>query len=230
MPVVRRDGPAWRGGTMKNISEEQVFLKQLLDMLEAHFGVELEIVLHDLSHGTDSTIVDIRNSGVTNRTIGGVQAHHGMQVVPGIKKDGNHYNEIVYTKDGKILRGSTLKIRNAEGKIIGSLCLNQDITKMVEIESYLQQRNGFHLNMQNTRDANINVLLDDMIQQALLFVGKHSCAMSKEDKINFIRYLDERGAFLISKSGLRVCKTLNISKYTLYKYLDLIRENYDPTD
>ena len=79
-------------------------------------------------------------------------------------------------------------------------------------------------------DEKLGVLLDDMIQQALLFVGKHSYAMSKEDKINFIRYLDERGAFLISKSGPRVCKTLNISKYTLYKYLDLIRENYNLAD
>ena len=48
--------------------------------------------------------------------------------------------------------------------------------------------------------------------------------MTKEDKQEFIRYLDERGAFLITKSGTRVCNYLSISKYTLYNYRDIGRE------
>lgn len=200
-------------------------------MLEYHFGAEVEIVLHDLSRGEESTIIDIRNGTVTNRTHGGVQAHHGLQVVPGLSKDGNHYREIVYTEDGKILRGSTMKIRSSSGAIVGSICINQDITQMVEIENYIQKRNGFHLNMHDTPVENINALLDDLIQQALLSVGKHYSAMTKEDKLDFIRYLDDRGAFLISKSGPRVCQLLNISKYTMYNYLDIVRKNAsEPVD
>ena len=215
---------------MRNILDESKLFTEILDMLEIHFGKEVEIVLHDFSNGKDSTIIDIRNKEVTNRDLGGVEAHHGMQVVPGVKKDGNCYGEIVYTKDGKILRGSTLKIRNSDGEIVGSLCINQDITRMVEIENYFRQRNGFSINIKNSTSANIAALLDDLIKQALLFVGKHHEAMSKEDKLKFLKYLDERGAFLISKSGPQVCKALKISKYTLYKYLDIIRENADYTD
>jgi len=47
--------------------------------------------------------------------------------------------------------------------------------------------------------------------------------MSREDKIRFIHYLDEKGAFLITKSGERIQDYLGISKYTLYKYLDMSR-------
>ena len=215
---------------MNSIAEEREFFKHLFDMLESHFGTEIEVVLHDLSKGEASTIIDIRNGSVTNRTHGGVQAHHGLQVVPGITKEDDHYREIVYTEDGKILRGSTMKVRNPEGKIIGSICINQDITQMVEIENYIQKRNGFHLNMHDTPVENITALLDDMIQQALVSVGKHYSAMTKEDKMEFIHYLDERGAFLISKSGPRICQLLNISKFTMYNYLEAVRSSPDKKD
>ena len=47
--------------------------------------------------------------------------------------------------------------------------------------------------------------------------------MTKEDKIHFIQLLDQKGALLISKSGERICSYLGISKFTLYKYLDIAR-------
>ena len=34
---------------------------------------------------------------------------------------------------------------------------------------------------------------------------------------------DDRGMFLISKSGPRICEILGISKFTLYNYLEIIR-------
>ena len=43
------------------------------------------------------------------------------------------------------------------------------------------------------------------------------------DKIAYIHYLDEHGAFLITKSGQRICEALSISKYTLYNYLEISR-------
>ena len=44
--------------------------------------------------------------------------------------------------------------------------------------------------------------------------------MDKNEKIRAIRFLNENGAFLITKSGPKVCQVFNISKYTLYSYLD----------
>ena len=44
--------------------------------------------------------------------------------------------------------------------------------------------------------------------------------MSKEDKIKGLKYLDSKGAFLIKKAGDRVTKFYDISKYTLYNYLE----------
>ncbi len=48
--------------------------------------------------------------------------------------------------------------------------------------------------------------------------------MTKEDKMQALRYLDRKGALLISKSSSKICQVLEISKFTLYNYLDEIRE------
>lgn len=58
---------------------------------------------------------------------------------------------------------------------------------------------------------------------AQMSIGKNTMLMTKDDKIEYIRYLDQRGAFLITKSGPRVCDALGISKYTLYNYLEIAR-------
>ena len=44
--------------------------------------------------------------------------------------------------------------------------------------------------------------------------------MNKEDKITAIKFLNESGAFLITKSGDKISTYFGISKYTLYSYID----------
>ena len=62
------------------------------------------------------------------------------------------------------------------------------------------------------------------VASALAMSGKNTALMTKEDKIAYIHYLDEHGAFLITKSGQRICEALSISKYTLYNYLEISRD------
>ena len=54
--------------------------------------------------------------------------------------------------------------------------------------------------------------------------------MSKSEKVEFIRFLDEKGAFLITKSGERICELLEISKFTFYSYLEKSRNIGDPDE
>ena len=44
--------------------------------------------------------------------------------------------------------------------------------------------------------------------------------MTKDDKIRAIRFLNNAGAFLVTRSGDKVSKYFGISKYTLYSYID----------
>ena len=44
--------------------------------------------------------------------------------------------------------------------------------------------------------------------------------MTREDKVRAIGFLNDNGAFLVTKAGQKVCTYFGISKYTLYNYLD----------
>jgi predicted transcriptional regulator YheO len=66
----------------------------------------------------------------------------------------------------------------------------------------------------------VNDLLDDLIDHSVKVVGKPVALMAKEDKIKAMQYLNDAGAFLITKSGDKIAKYFGISKYTLYSYLD----------
>ncbi|WP_417007720.1 PAS domain-containing protein, partial [Anaerotruncus massiliensis (ex Togo et al. 2019)] len=46
------------------------------------------------------------------------------------------------TDTGKILRSSTQFLRDDDGKIIGSLCINMDITESLAFEKFLHNYNG----------------------------------------------------------------------------------------
>ena len=71
----------------------------------------------------------------------------------------------------------------------------------------------------------MNQMLEHLIEEAQYAVGKKPENMKREDKLAFIHYLDQRGAFLISKSSVHVCELLDISKFTFYNYLETARSS-----
>lgn len=69
----------------------------------------------------------------------------------------------------------------------------------------------------------VNELLEHLLQESIRLVGKVPEDMSKEEKMRVLAFLDEKGVFLITKSGTKICNFLGISKFTLYNYLDDLR-------
>jgi len=117
-------------------------------------------------------------------------------------------------------------IRNSEGKPIGCICINFDITSLMMAETSIKEftdLNKINTDVKEVFVNNVNDVLALLIQEAQNHVGKPVAHMSKEDKIKGIKYLDEKGAFLIQKSGDKICEYYGISKYTLYNYLDTVR-------
>lgn len=196
-------------------------------MLAMEFGDNCEVVLHDLSKDYDHTIIDIINNHITGRNIGDCGSNLGLEVLRGTVKDGDRYSYITYTRDGKILRSSTVYIQDDEGKTIGALCINLDITESIKFEGFLKKINQYTITegSQEIFVNNVNDLLEYLLQEAEKFVMKPPKKMTKEEKVKFLKFLDEKGAFMVSKSGERVCKYLGISKFTLYNYLDMVRNN-----
>ena len=103
---------------------------QLVEGIFQMLGSRYEVILHDLSH-VESSIVALAGD-VTHRKIGGPVTNYLLQLLQ--KYGDSAPNSINYrnvTTDGRILRSSTIFIRDENGHIVGSLCINQDLTDYI---------------------------------------------------------------------------------------------------
>ena len=192
-------------------------LEQIAKAIAAQFGSNCEVVLHELSgKSAYSSIVAIENGHVTGRKVGDGPSHVVLEQLG--HEDDSAKDQLAYltrTKDGKILKSSSVYIRDESGKVSGILGINYDIS-MHDFISADQ-----HASREPERiTLNVADLLDDLIRQADELVGKPVALMTKDDKVKAIRYLSNSGALLITKSGDKIAKHFGISKYTLYSYLD----------
>ena len=198
-------------------------LSKICDLLEKHMGSSCEVVLHDLSKPYERTIVDIRNGHITRREVGDCGSNLGLEVIRGTESLGDKFNYITYTSDGKSLRSSSVFFRDEEGKPTACLCVNQDISMTLGLEGFLHEFNRFEVSREPVREVfarNVNELLEFFISEGVRYVGKEIQEMNRDDKTEMIKFLDQKGAFKITKSVQRVSAVLDISRYTLYNYLD----------
>lgn len=204
-------------------------LKTLMKMLAVQFGPTTELVLHDLTNGYESTIIAIENNSVTGRNVGDCGSNLGLEILRSGETPGDQdcFGYTTALKDGRILRSSSMYFHDESGKVIGSLCVNTDITELQRMDKYIAPL----LPKEDAKEVeelfahNVSELLDFYIQKCdELLAHKTAEQMSKEDKLTAIKYLESKGVFLITKAGSKICKYLKISKGTLYSYLDTVRE------
>lgn len=201
---------------------------------------DAEVVLHDLSLPQHSVIY-VANGTVTGRKVGQT-FHHLIEkaVFAGNPEDGVVDNYI-FQKDGRQIRSSSLLIRNEQKELIGALCINIDTTQASALLSLAQgllngrradtnlrskalhgsSEQSCHVAVEKSSEESVrqfvNNMVDSMIHE-LELEGKHT----KEDRLELIRFMDERGVFLVKGSMEYVAGKLGLSKVTLYGYLDKI--------
>ena len=198
-------------------------LRHIAKGIAAQFGPNCEVVVHDLSQHPDHTIVAIENGHVSGRKVGDGASNVVLERMEHQDREAqDHLSYLTRTPDGKVLKSSTIYIRNSRGNVTAILAINFDISALMMAAGAVRD----FISVQEPQQAepekivNINNVLEEPIQQSVALVGKPAALMNKEDKIKAIRFLNENGAFLVTRSGEKVAKYFGISKYTLYSYLD----------
>ena len=201
-------------------------LKRMARAIVKEFGSSCEVVVHDLkSADTEHTIVAIENGEISQRQLGDGPSQIVLETLQ--QKDVVPQDKLAYltkTRDGRVLKSSTVFLKDGDGNVEGLFSINYDITDMLMAERAVSRlldrepENGRSESISIPR--NVNQLLDDLIEQSVRIVGKPVVMMTKEDKIRAIRFLNESGAFLVTRSGDKVSNYFGISKYTLYSYID----------
>jgi predicted transcriptional regulator YheO len=207
-------------------------LKQMAKALVVQFGNSCEVVIHDLTKKSlAKSIVYIENGSVTHREIGDGPS---LVVLETLKqkdpsKIRDHLGYLTKTADGKILKSSTIFVKeHDDGPIRYIFAINVDITDLLYIQDSIKA-----LTSENTDSppslskpsepakipTNVRDLLDELIAQSVALVGKPASLMTKDEKITAIQYLNNTGAFLITKAGDKISQYFGISKYTLYSYI-----------
>lgn len=202
------------------------FMKRLAAAVAAEFGTSSEVVVHDLTApDAEHTIVAIENGHVSHRQAGDGASRVVLEALQR-KADPTLTDRLGYltkTRDGRILKSSTVYIRNERGEAEGVFAINYDVTELLMAERAIDSilNHKAETEKQPARiPQNVNDLLDDLIEQSVALTGKPVAMMTKDDKIAAIQFLNNAGAFLVTKSGDKVSKYFGISKYTLYSYID----------
>lgn len=197
-------------------------LKAIAKAVAAQFGNNCEVVVHELlSVDSQSTVVAIENGHVSQRAVGAGPSQVVLEAMREGREISDHLNYLTKTRDGRILRSSTVFIRDDADKPVGIFAINYDLTDLMMAQSVINALAGSPEEDGIARiPTNVNELLDDLLEQSVKLVGKPVPMMNKEDKIKAIGFLNDAGALLITKSGDKIARYFGISKYTLYAYLD----------
>ena len=192
------------------------------------FGNHCEVVLHDLRQ-LEKSVVAIEHGHVTGRKIGSSVTNLALKSFKEIKKsmtDDILLNYKTATKNGKVLKSTTVLIRDKKDAPIAALCINLDVTQIqtaFSVISELFQATEQETQVIETFEKDINNTISTIIDEVVSTCGIPLAVMRKGDRLKIVASLDEQGVFLVKGAIKIVASKLGVSKYAVYSYLDEIR-------
>lgn len=199
------------------------FLDRIARGLAEMFGASCETLVHDMD-APGHPILSIYNGHVSGRTVGST-----MDIL-GTTRELNEeavssdlVNLFAPTPSGKQVKSSTFYI-NGEGYSLG-LGINFDFTSLVFANQILMDLMSADADLQSALWQGDSGMAE-LFRECLASVGKPVHTLTKKDRMKIIRLLNQKNAFSYRRSVPFVAKHLQVSRYTIYKYLDeLSRED-----
>ncbi|MGE5484804.1 MAG: helix-turn-helix domain-containing protein [Ignavibacteriales bacterium] len=212
------------------ISSEAELIELMTPILRAiarGLGPSCEASLTRFTAGGEGVILAIENGGVTGRRVGdpaadfapiGDEAAGGPAGIP----------RIVTGVNGREFRCVSAHLPVAGGMAAGHRFF---VTVVVEVTvaglaaaflGGLLEAGGTG---QEGLRYDLRAALPSMLKEAEALVGRPISMMNRDEKLKVIRELDSRGAFLLRNSVEDVARALQVSRFTVYNYLDDIRQS-----
>lgn len=215
---------------------------KLVEFLGIVLGPDYEIVLYDLRR-EDKSIIGIANARVSGRTVGAPLTESALKSIAH-----KEYMEVDYkanynslASNNKLLRSSTLYIKNGNDDLIGLLCINFDDSSFKDLTERLMslihpdehiEKNSFErledIKFSDESDS-IGATIEEVSENAIKRVLKNSSIpldrLTKEEKLNIVKILDDKGIFMLKGAVPYIAKLLHSSEATIYRYLNDINSN-----
>lgn len=209
-------------------------LAKMVPALAEAIGPNCEVILHDLARLPNSIVAIGGN--LTGRSVGGPITDFGLEQIRQSSDGADIVGYAAQTRDGRRLRSSTMFVRDADGNVVGCLCINIDVTGLLEISDTARRMaavstvpdsradtdgkgTGPTAAKRETFPLTVEELAVRAVKEATEAVGIPVALMRKDHKREVVRMLDEHGLFLIRDGVEYVAAALSISRYTIYNYL-----------
>jgi predicted transcriptional regulator YheO len=211
-------------------------LHPVVKMLGTIVGHHIEVVLHDLTR-PESSIVAIANGHVSKRSVGhsilnGPKGDQGFNAAKrALSASGEAEHSIVddyptLTRSGQRLKSSTVIFRDTQGEPFAALCLNADHTIIEAAHAWLGlllKPNG-EAPPAASEAPEMDTLMQEIISDAVRRTGKPVRLMAKEEKVQAVQAMMQRGLFIVKGGVERAASALGVTRFTIYNYLEALRE------
>ena len=127
------------------------------------------------------------------------------------------------------MKSTTIFIRD-NGKIVGCMCCNVDLTEYMAAESLLRQFCQFNEPKEEKHNKEvfaqeISEVVEDIIRFELQAIDKPAPHMSREDRLALVEVLEAKGVFYVKGAVETLARHLGVSTYTVYNYIKDVRNN-----
>lgn len=191
-------------------------------------GADCEVVLHDIRRLPHS-IVAIENGFVTGRSVGDVPTDRMLRNLR-CADEVHDVRLYISSHEGRILKSLAVTLRDEDGEPYGLLGLNYDVSEVVQAQRALANltaidrlTGGGAPETGEIFAGDIRDVVAGMVTKIVAEMGKTPAAMTREEKMEVVQRLEERGAFLVKRSAEQVADALDLSRYTIFAYLKEIR-------
>ncbi|MDL2211754.1 PAS domain-containing protein [Erysipelotrichaceae bacterium OttesenSCG-928-M19] len=222
--------------------------KVLVSFLEKMLGPNYEIVLHDLKHN-NGEIIAIENGYITGRKLGDPLSTFALQTIADKKYETSDYvlNYNAKSKSGRLLRSSTLYIKDDNKELIALLCLNFDDSKFLDLSEQLSKlvhpdetlfkraqidnKSEMIENFGESVSDVTQIVLEEYFRNNNINLDNLSASqkqtqiesLSQDARLAIVSKLNDRGVFLLKGAVNEVASILLCSEPTIYRYLNRLK-------
>lgn len=198
-------------------------LGPVVDGIAATFGPVCEVVLHDYRRPEQSVVA--LSGAVTGRSVGGAMSQIGMRMVARGDEATDELNYVTRTDTGKLVKSSTMLLRDSSGAVFGALCVNVDVGAASEVHALLGALAGIGAAPAEPPVTTFGDDIDSVVDVMLDAHRDQSWALlDRAGRLELFRSLDERGVFAVRRAIEQVAGRLGISRASAYSYLSQSRK------
>lgn len=198
------------------------FLDRTARGIAEMFGSSCETLINDMTIPSHP-ILAIYNGHVSGRAVGSTVDILGTtRELDEAATAADLVNLFATTPSGQQIKSSTFYLSGPDFKF--GLGINFDFSSLVYANRILVDLMSANSDLQSAFWRGGDAGIAELFDECLATVGKPVTALTKKDRLKIISLLDQKNAFSYRKSVPFVARHLQVSRYTIYKYLSEVSE------